>query len=116
MKFTLIENLATSLTTEPMDMDQLIAAALFGGSLSIPKVYDPTKTYAKNDKILYTDPTTGKIEILYCKEAGTTGTFDITNWEVYSLFDGSGAGGNAMSDATLINTLNNITIGKLIHI
>lgn len=104
------------MVSEPLDMDQLIAAALFGGALTVPKVYDSTQTYAKNDKILYTDPSTGKIEILYCKTAGTTGTFSMTNWAAYSLFDGSGAGGNAMSDSTLINTLNNITIGRLLNL
>lgn len=116
MRYTLLENLSVSLTTEPLDMSQLIAAALFGGSLTTPTAYSSTKVYAKSEKILYTDPSTGKIEILYCKSAGTTGAFDATKWAIYSLFDGSGAGGNAMSDTTLINTLNNITIGSLLNI
>lgn len=116
-KVTLIENLEVSMANEPLALDQLIVAALFGGDLKVPAYYDSTVTYNKNDKILYKDPTTGKIYILYCKHNATTGTFDLTKWSQCSLFDGAGSGsGSAMGDVVLLQNLDNTLISRLLHI
>ena len=117
MKYTLIEDISVTLTSQPMDINQLLVTAMFGGDVTLPQLYDPTKTYNKGSKILYTDPATGRVTIYSCKKDGVTGTFDLANWTLYNLFQGAGGGsGSAMNDVSLINTLNNLTIARLIHI
>lgn len=116
MLYTELENLTQTLATEQMDINQLMVAAMFGGSASVPSVYDPTKTYNKNDKILVTDPTTGAIQILTCKTDSTTGTFDQSHWVEFNLFSGSGSGsGNAMGDTTLVTALDNLSVCRLLN-
>ena len=114
MKVTLIEDLGTTTGSEPLNLDQLVTSALFGGNLTMPTYYDSAQTYAKNDKILYKDAD-GKLTIMYCKNAGVTGTYNASDWAVFSLFDGSGSA-NAMTDSTLVRTLDNDVVSRLLHI
>ena len=117
MKVTLIENLDASMVTEPLSVEQLMVAALFGGDLKTPSYYDTATTYNKNDKIMYKDPTTGKISILYCKQAATTGSFDISKWSQYSLFDGAGtSSGSSASSTVVTRNLDNNIVARLLNI
>lgn len=117
MKYTFIEDISVTLTSQPLDINQLLVTAMFGGDVTSPQLYDPTKTYNKGAKILYIDPTSGKATIYSCKKDRVTGAFDVANWTLYNLFQGSGGGGgSAMSDVSLVTTLNNITVGRLLNI
>ena len=59
-------------------------------------VYDPSKTYAVGNVVLYYDVLLRKYVVLSCKTAGATGVFDELKWDPFDTIisaDGTIDGG-----------------------
>lgn len=117
MKFTLIENLSVTLTSEPIDVNALLVAAMFGGKAPTDiAFYNQDKVYNKQAKILVTD-NNGSMTIYTCKADGTTGPFDITKWTQFNLFAGSGVGGSgSLNDGAVLSRFNSSIIDTVMNI
>ena len=94
--------------TPALTAEQMMMLAMFGGSSVMPQAYSESKTYRKNDKILYTDPATGVTTIRYAKESGITGPFNASKWKIFNLMAGtlggdgsSGGGSKSMSETNI---------------
>lgn len=112
---TLIEDLSVTVASEPLSMDQVITAALFGGSFTVPDAYDSTKTYSKNDKITRTNEN-GTPVIYVCKTSGTTGTFDSTKWAVYSLFDSNSGTADLTDGSAMAIAIDNQLVASIVNL
>ena len=118
MKFTLIENLSVTLTSEPIDINSLVISAMFGGAAPTNiQLYDSSKTYNKQSKILVKNET-GAVSIYTCKRDGVTGEYNPADWILYNLFAGSGTGGGSgsLNDGALLSRFNNSIIDTVMNI
>ena len=118
MKFTLIENLSVTLISEPININSLVMAAMFGGAAPTDiQLYDTKKTYNKQNKILVKNDS-GAISIYTCKRDGVTGEYNPADWTMYNLFAGSGTGGGSgsLNDGALLSRFNNSVIDTVMNI
>ena len=97
----------------PLTNEQLISLLIFGSTNNL-KLYDPTKSYKKGDKVYYYDGTVFKV--YSATKDGATGTFDLNYWKEFSLLGGNIGGGSAMGDVTLTTALDNNLIDSVMRL
>lgn len=83
MRITRLGNTSIDAASGKVDSDQAILAALFGDE-GIPKMYDASKTYNRDDKVAAVDDT-GNLQIYVALENGITGDFNSAKWGKYQV-------------------------------